>query len=79
MASPRPAACAAVIRRSIFLSKIIAVNVIDDLGDGVVEIVNIEDLKFTLSEKDYINISGGDTFEFSLEGDAQFAWVFGFF
>ncbi|OGD68342.1 hypothetical protein A2996_00295 [Candidatus Campbellbacteria bacterium RIFCSPLOWO2_01_FULL_34_15] len=66
----------AIIFDKNILSNFVAKNVIDDLGDGVVEIVNIEDLKFTLSEKDYINISGGDTFEFSLEGDAQFAWVF---
>lgn len=66
----------AVIFDKNILSNFIAENVIDNLGEGTVEIVNIEDLKFTLPERDYINISGGDTFGFSLEGDANFAWVF---
>jgi len=66
----------AVIFDKNILSNFIAQNVIDNLGGGTVEIVNIEDLKFTLPEKDYINISGGDTFDFDLEGDAHFAWVF---
>ncbi|MDD2935610.1 MAG: hypothetical protein PHX25_04045 [Candidatus Pacebacteria bacterium] len=62
----------AVIFDKNILSNFIAENVIDNLDDGTVEIVNIEDLKFTLPER----ISGGDTLEFSLEGDAHFAWAF---
>ncbi|OGD70415.1 hypothetical protein A3I18_02830 [Candidatus Campbellbacteria bacterium RIFCSPLOWO2_02_FULL_35_11] len=65
----------AVIFDKNLLSNYIADSVISDTERGNVEIVNIEDLNFEILEKDYVDLSQDEEFDFSMNGEAHFAWV----
>ncbi len=58
------------------LSNFIAENLISGLGEGVVEISNLEDLSFGIDDKENIQPWEDVNFDFGLSGSAQFVWVF---
>ncbi|MBU4480273.1 hypothetical protein KKG48_02425 [Patescibacteria group bacterium] len=58
------------------LSNFIAENLIAGLGEGIVEISNLEDLIFKIDNKENIKPWEDNQFTFSLSGSAQFVWTF---
>ena len=58
------------------LSQYVADNTLSDLGETMVEILNLEDLDFNIISKENIKPWEDGNLEFDLNGLANFAWVF---
>lgn len=66
----------AVLFDKLELSNYVANTTISDLGEGSVEILNIEDLTFSIKDKEFVEPWEEISFEFDLSGLTNFAWIF---
>src|SRR3989339_574806 len=59
------------------LSQYLANNILpEDMASETLEISNIEDLNFSVEEKDLVSIEDNDSFDFDISGSANFIWTF---
>lgn len=58
------------------LGGFVARNVVSGLGEDRVDILNIEDLEFSIENKENIEPWNDTSLKFSLSGNAQFVWLF---
>lgn len=66
----------AIVFDKLKLSDLVAKNTLPEIGDNTMEIFNLEDLKFDLLNKNDLDSSNVESFEFNLSGPAHFVWRF---